>query len=55
MLRAILATDNGKPLLQWDFSLDRSSLPPGEALAFQTTIRNTPPGFKRLQIAFVPR
>ena len=55
MLRAILATDNGKPLLQWDFSLDRSSLPAGEALAFQTTIRNTPPGFKRLQIAFVPR
>jgi predicted Zn finger-like uncharacterized protein len=55
MLRAILATDNGKPLLQWDFSLDRASLPPGESLAFQTTIRNTPPGFKRLQIAFVPR
>jgi hypothetical protein len=55
MLRAILANDNGKPLLQWDFSLDRPSLPPGGALPFLTTIKNTPPGFKKLQIAFVPR
>ncbi len=55
MLRAILANDNGKPLLQWDFSLDQPSLPPGESVSFQTTIKNTPPGFKKLQIAFVPR
>jgi predicted Zn finger-like uncharacterized protein len=55
MLRAILANDNGKPLLQWDFSLDRPSLPPGGTLPFQTMIKNTPPGFKKLQIAFVPR
>ena len=55
MLRAILANDNGKPLLQWDFNLDQPALAPGQSLAFQTTIKNTPPGFKKLQIAFVPR
>jgi predicted Zn finger-like uncharacterized protein len=55
MLRAILANDNGKPLLQWDFNLDKQALPPGETAAFQTTIKNTPPGFTKLQIAFVPR
>ena len=55
MLRAILANDNGKPLLQWDFGLDKPTLPAGGTLAFQTTIKNTPPGFTKLQIAFIPR
>ena len=55
MLRAILSNDNGKPLLQQDFGLDKTMLVPGEIASFQTVVKNPPPMFRKLAITFAGR
>ena len=55
LLRAILSNDSDKTLLQWDFSLDKPSLLPGETEPFRTSVKNPPLMFRKLSITFVGR
>jgi len=51
-LRVALSDDQDKQLSGWTFTLDRSTIAPGETILFKTEGRNPPPGATKLHVTF---
>lgn len=51
-LRVILGDDQDKPVSYWTFTLDRSTIAPGETVVFKTEGKNPPTGASKLHVTF---
>ena len=51
-LSVALSDDQGKQLSGWTFTLDRSTIAPGETIVFKTEGKNPPPGATKLHVTF---
>ena len=51
-LQVALSDDQDKQLSNWIFTLDRSSIAPGETIVFKTEGKNPPPGATKLHVTF---
>jgi predicted Zn finger-like uncharacterized protein len=51
-LRVALSDDQDKQLSDWTFTLDRSTIAPGETVVFKTEGKNPPPAATKLHVTF---
>jgi predicted Zn finger-like uncharacterized protein len=51
-LRVALSDDQDEQLSGWTFTLDRSTIAPGETIVFKTAGKNLPPGATKIHVTF---